>query len=383
MRMTNKNLLKAYSCLFIIVLFTSCSTKRKEHSSEKPWNFVVTGDSRSGSEGSGVNEAIFSKIANEISNEQIDFVLFNGDICYGHSDRKGLGDSAALVRLEEEFRVYLKTLQPITSKGIPVYTVRGNHESTQRNPDNSGYPDHRPIWPETKKVWDKVFTGKYAAPGNGPAGEENVTFSFKHKNALIIGMDLYSTPLPGTKTNADGSIPYWAFHHVNQPWLDKQLADNDRPHVFTFTHEPAFKVDHTDCLHGNSSLGVDYSKERDEFWNSITRAGSRAYFCGHDHSYAQARIDDGDGNVNNDVHQFVVGTAGAGKNIKPVYDGYNGAFNPVAVYSDRSYGYLLAEVSGDEVTLTYKRMIDEINGTFEIADVFQYTVSEVSQINKD
>jgi len=377
MRKSNNYSVKAVCSVLLIVLFSFCSTNRKKNLLEESWNFVVTGDSRSGSKGSGVNEYIFSKIASEISREKIDFVLFNGDISYGHADRKGMGDSAALERLEEEFKVYVKTLQPITSKGIPVYTVRGNHETTQRNPDHSGYPDHRPVWPETKKVWDKVFSGKFAAPANGPAGEENVTFSFKHKNALIIGMDLYSTPLPGTKTNPDGSIPYWAFHHVNQSWLDEQLAGNQLPHVFTFTHEPAFKVDHTDCLHGNSSLGVDYSKDRDVFWNSISKTGSRAYFCGHDHSYAHARIDDNDGNVSNDVHQFVVGTAGAGKDINPVYDGYNGAYTPVSVSFDRSYGYLLAEVRGDVVSLTYKRMVDEVNGIFEIADVFQYTVSEI------
>jgi len=47
-------------------------------------------------------------------------------------------------------------------------------------------------------------------------------------------------------------------------------------------------------------------------------SGARAYLCGHDHGYAHARIDDGDGDYSNDVHQFVVGTAGAGVNIKPM-----------------------------------------------------------------
>jgi hypothetical protein len=34
-------------------------------------------------------------------------------------------------------------------------------------------------------------------------------------------------------------------------------------------------------------------------------------------------IDDGDGDYSNEVHQLVVGTAGAGVNIKPNYDGFN------------------------------------------------------------
>ena len=177
--------INAVCCILAITLFTYCSINKKNPGAEKSWKFVVTGDCRDNGAGSGVNEDILGKIAGAISNEQIDFVLFNGDISYGHANRKEMGDSAALQRLEEEFRVYLKTMQPIYNMGIPVYTVRGNHESTQRNPDHSGYPDHRPVWPETKKVWDRVFSGKYAAPGNGPAGEENVTFSFTHKNAMI------------------------------------------------------------------------------------------------------------------------------------------------------------------------------------------------------
>ncbi|NQU84426.1 MAG: metallophosphoesterase, partial [Mariniphaga sp.] len=301
--------IKAVCYILVITLFTNCSTNKKKPGAEKSWKFAVTGDCRDNGTGTGVNENILGKIAVAISNEQIDFVLFNGDICYGHANRKEIGDSAALKRLEEEFKMYLKTMQPVYSMEIPVYNVRGNHETTQRNPDHSGYPDHRPVWPETKKIWDKVFSGKYSAPGNGPVGEENVTFSFIHKNALIIGMDVYSTPVPGTKSNADGSIPYWAFNHVNQSWLDKQLDGNKHPHIFTFSHEPAFKVDHADCLHGNSSFSIDYSKDRDVFWKSIARARSRTYFCGHDHGYAHSRIDDGDNNIYNDVHQFVVGTA--------------------------------------------------------------------------
>jgi len=49
---------------------------------------------------------------------------------------------------------------------------------------------------------------------NSPAGEEGLTFSFKHKNCLFVGIDQYVSPL------ADGDT------HVITPeaqvWLDQQ-----------------------------------------------------------------------------------------------------------------------------------------------------------------
>jgi hypothetical protein len=338
---------------------------------DNAWKFVVFGDCRGGSKGPGVNVEILNKLAGAVADENPAFVMFSGDQIYGHANRKERGDEKALERLEEEFRVFIETMQPIYRKGIPVYNLRGNHETTQRNPDKPGTPDHRPIWPRTKEAWDAVFSGTYANPDNGPDGEKNVTFSFVHENALIIGLDGYSAP-EGTPTNKDGSIKKIHFHRINQTWLDEQLRSNRAPHVFVSTHEPAFKLDHNDCLHGNDAYGLDNSVLRDSLWNSLRKAGARVFFCGHDHGYAHARIDDRDGNPGNDIHQFVVGTAGAGKNLKAVYDGYNGAFKPVPVMHDNSYGYMVVEVAGPDVTLTYKRLPEESESGMVTAEVFQY-----------
>ena len=90
-------------------------------------------------------------------------------------------------------------------------------------------------------------------------------------------------------------IAHQRVHYVNQAWLESQLEGNVKPHVFAFGHEPAFRALHYDCL----DMHPD---RRDAFWNSLKAAGSRAYFCGHDHFYDHARVDDGDGNPNNAVH---------------------------------------------------------------------------------
>lgn len=359
------------------VLFFSCSSENRENTTiitqeeetHSSWSFVVTGDCRGDSAGSGVNEVILGKVAQAVSKENIEFVLFTGDLVYGHADRKNRGDEGALNRLEKELLLFRNTMEPIYSKDIPLYCVRGNHSATQRYPNHPGHPDHRPIWPEAKKIWDRVMSGKYSMPQNGPEREMNVTFSAVHNNAMIIGLDLY-TPNMDSTANPDGSYPKDACRRVNQSWLDKQLKTASQ-HTFVFTHEPAFKVDHNDCMHGDNSYGVDFSDYRNQFWESISSAGARVYFCGHDHGYAHARIDDGDGNFNNDIHQMVVGTAGAGVNISPEYNGYNAPYTPIPQEHAGKYGYVLVKIDGRKASLEFKYLNEE-KEVFETSPVFSY-----------
>lgn len=343
---------------------------------EGPWRFAAFGDSRGGSEGSGVNTEILGKLVDAVLAEKPEFVLFPGDLIFGHADRKNLGDDGALQRMQAELETWRATMEPLYAAGIPVYPVRGNHETTQRDPDHAGQADHRPVWPRTKETWDAVFSGPYALPQNGPESEKNVTFSITHKNVFILGLDLYTCATPGTITNPDGSIPYGALHQVDQAWVDQQLAGTQQPHVFSFAHEPAFKVDHLDCMHGDSSFGVDLSRERDIFWNSLRKSGSRVFFGGHDHGFAHARIDDGDGNPDNDIHQVIVGTAGAGKNVQGVYDGYNGVFKPVPVSEGHVYGFVMVDINGPEAKLTFHKMVDEATPAYGKEVILEYRAGE-------
>ena len=235
------------------------------------WKFIVTGDSR-GSD-NGVNTPILTEIAAEIVNQGAEFVVFPGDLVNGYT-------TPAI--LESQLTHWRNIMQPVYDAGIGVYAVRGNHDLG------------------SEAAWNNVFSGAYALPGNGPAGEENFTYSVAHRNALVLGLD-----------------QYFATHRVNQSWVDAQLAANTLPHVFTFGHEPAFQAQHTDCLD-------DYVANRDAFWASLGDAGGRTYFAGHDHFYDHARVNDGDGDPDNDLHQYIVGTAGAPlRDWSPPYNGAN------------------------------------------------------------
>ena len=122
-----------------------------------------------------------------------------------------------------------------------------------------------------------------------------------------------------------------------------------------------------------------YPAQRDAFWRSLKRAGARAYFCGHDHFFNQARVDDGDGNPDNDVHQFVVATAGAPSYAwVPPYDGDNGDFIVTQVYHAERYGYILVEVDDLDVTMTWmeRHSQDMLEpGVYRPAYVWSYRVA--------
>jgi hypothetical protein len=289
-----------------------------------PVRFVVTGDTRNqnADDHNGVNTEILGEIAQATLNEKADFILVTGDLVYGAAD---------VDLFKSELMTWRTTMQPLYDAGIGVYPVRGNHDAYN------------------KDVWDAVFSGEYALPHNGPPGEENITYSFTYGNVFVAGLDQYVADL-----------------QINQAWLDEQLAANTQPHIFTFAHAPAFKVYHDDNM-------SDYPENRDAFWNSLIAAGSRVYFTGHDHSYDHARLDDGDGNPNNDVYQVLVGTGGAPLISAGNYDGDNGVWTPVNVYRESQYGYVLVEVNGYNVTITWKHRVSP--GVYEPAgDVFTYSL---------
>ena len=283
-----------------------------------PWQFVVVGDSRGNH--NGVNTPILSEIAAEIVARDADFVLFPGDLVTG---------STSQIALRSQLTNWVNTMQPVYDAGVDVYPCRGNHDTG------------------SKTVWDEIFSGTYALPANGPTGQENVTFSASHNNAFILGLDQYVTR-----------------HRVNQTWVNAQLAQNNKPHVFAFGHEPAFKAQHADCLD-------DYPSNRDTFLASLEGANARTYFAGHDHFYDHARIDD-DGDPSNDIHQFIVGTAGAPLREWTInYDGSNSGYTVANVNHAKQYGYMLCEVDGLEVTLTWTERVSA--GTYEAAEVWSYT----------
>ncbi len=326
-KMSKKNMVKLAWILPVLAIFLTAGCEEQILSPnipETPWSFIVTGDSRSDGATNGVNIRILTEIAAEIAASDAEFVLMPGDLVNGYEDPE---------TMEIQFETWHKIMKPVYDAGIGVYPIRGNHDLGD---------------PEGIATWNKFFD---YLPDNGPKDEQNVTYSFTHKNVLIIGLDQYIKE-----------------RRVNQSWLNGQLSANRNPHIFVFGHEPAFKADHEDCLD-------NYPDARDRFWASITKAGARTYFCGHDHFFNHARADD-DGDQTNDVHQYIVGTAGAPLyDWAPPYDGDNGDYAVKNIYHAKKHGYVLVEIDGLFVTVTWMQRSGR--GKYQAADIWRYTADSV------
>jgi hypothetical protein len=301
----------------------------------KAWRFAFVGDTHVPLTG------VPGEIASAVVGDDAKLLLLAGDVI-------DAGSNCPAATFESELATWRGEMAPLAAAGIPVYVIRGNHEDDA---------------PDNLSQWTNYFSGAYAMPANGPAGEVDLTYSttMNYSNAFFVGLDDYVN-----------------LHQVNQPWLNRQLAGNKLPHVFVFGHEPAFKAFHTDCLGSVPAA-------RNTFWSSLTAAGAKVYLCGHDHFLNAARIDDGDGNPANDLYQIIVGTGGS-TNWPPQkysYDGVNLPYAPVNLWNiTDTFGYLLVEISGSGtndlgVAMTWKqRTYDTKTATFiyvATTNVFSYT----------
>lgn len=298
----------------------------------KTWRFAVVGDTHVSYDSDTIAEMIpyFLK-------DSIDLILLCGDIVQG-------GKNATVADLEVELKMWKAIFQPLYDAGIEIYPIRGNHEDDVDN---------------NIAVWNSIFSGDKALPQNGPSGETNLTYSFNHKNAFFIGLDTYVN-----------------IHKINQTWLDEQLEANNQPHIFTFGHEAAFKVFHGDCLD-------DFPSERNTFWKSLSDAGAKTYFCGHDHFFDITEIDEGDGDAENNIYQCLVGGGGAWLMPSYKHNGDNADYTVNPIYHSQEHGYALVEISGDsksdlDVVITLKeRFLDGESVTYlSKSNMIKYQLSQ-------
>ena len=143
--------------------------------------FVAAGDTRGND--NGVNTVILAEIVQATIDEGADFIIVAGDLVNGSSDS---------AELESQLTTWRTVMKPLYDAGIGVYPCRGNHDTG------------------SKAAWDNVFSGIYELPGNGPAGEKNITYALTHDSIFIVVLDQY----------LDRS-------RVNQAWLDDGDGDPD------------------------------------------------------------------------------------------------------------------------------------------------------------
>ena len=308
-----KHALLPFSLLLFLTAFAAMA--------DTSFRFVAVGDTRgTNSTTDTVNDVVVTEIRNQLLTENIDLVMVDGDLVY----------SGTQPELEHWATLFM---DPLLQAGIAVYPTRGNHDSSMT-------------------AWNAVFAGARALPANGPGASE-VTYSVDHKTALFVALDRLPAKLA-----------------VNQAWLDPVLAANTQPHVFVMNHYPAYAVVHTDCLDDNPA-------DRDAFWDSMGAAGCRVYFCGHDHLYNHARVQDVSGNW---IHQYLVGSGGA------PFHTWSGTYADPSVegiLNLQNNGYCVVDVAGAQVTLTFKRRGASPNFTpYTAADTYTY-ISPLAKVTAD
>jgi hypothetical protein len=324
--------LKALPVLAVLALAAFAGADR--------FRFVVAGDGRAdpgakpprAEDKNGVNTLITGEKAQAVLTEHAKFLLWTGDLVLG-----ARGDAK---QFETMLMTWRGIMEPLYKKHIPVLACRGNHESGSA---------------DGIAVWNKVFSGQYAMPNNGPAAEKNLTFYYTYGPVLAVGMDQYVVE---PKNIA-----------VDVPWLQSVIKAHRKPFVFTFGHEPAFM----DGAH-KDLLDNDVAK-RDAFWETLVGAGSRVYFCGHDHIYDHmtvTRKGDKPGPV---IHQMVAGTAGAPFYPEGEYKGANSYWDISRVRNiTNTYGYLLVDIDGTKATVAFKGRVAP--GKYQVMDSFSFDLKK-------
>ncbi|MCP4221358.1 MAG: hypothetical protein GY765_42425 [bacterium] len=333
------------------------------------YKFAVLCDTRSNTDKNGlhgVNVAAVHAVCRDLKSKGAEFVLAPGDFICGHVSwysplppPSELQFSALLNAAKEE-GVGL----PGSGAEIILYPARGNHEdyhdklSTDKN--------YSPLEAKKKAMQAWLNSIGKSLPQNGPEGEKGFTYWFRKGDELFIGLDEYIHTGVPEKENI----------RINQPWLDKVLAQEDG-YVFVFGHTPAFAAHHTDCLGENPAA-------RDTFLRSIFKR-SGVYFCGHDHFYARAAVPvyyPGTTYAEGYMQQ-VITPSGApflsgNRSDNKKWDGvYPDADVVGETYIDNAVGYQLVTVEDDSVTVEFIATLDACTFTLDKkTGVYSYTYKD-------
>lgn len=301
-------------CIIILTIIAAALTST---ALSDPWKFAVMADSNiiDGDENVrlGGSADILGTLVNDLKLEDIDFVIFPGDL----SERENYDN------LSEILGLWKSQMKPLYDAGIYVYTIRGNHDCPSPESNLSSDP----------------YLRDFPLAENAISPDGGCTYAFTHKNAKFIGFDQY------VNRKASFNSHLYSLHsnqgQMMNSWVISQIDNSTSPLNFAFAHEQLFPSEsHSNCMANDPD-------SRDAL---VTALGTHhgAYLCGHDHMYLRGTASDGQGHT---VPELVVGTAGG-----RIYDyapdevsDYKGpdALSVEKVYGDSSkpyFGYLVVTV---------------------------------------
>ncbi|MGB5847847.1 MAG: metallophosphoesterase [Ignavibacteriaceae bacterium] len=161
----------------------------------------------------------------------------------------------------------------VLGKDYPWYPGVGNHDLE----DNSYMEYLRDLNRDGKSLPNIV--------NRGPSGCEETTYSFDWKNAHFVNLNLYYDGI--VDNGADGNVVPELL-----AWLEKDLAQNNKKHIFVFGHDPIISMPDMDSgirRHVGNSLDK-YPDNSFQFQQLLLKYNVTAYVCGHTHTASFSSI---------------------------------------------------------------------------------------------
>jgi len=165
------------------------------------------------------------------------------------------------------------TLDETLGKGYAWYPVVGNHEL-----DDPKYMAYLRAYNRNGDTLPDIVR-------SGPPGAVETCYAFDHGNAHFVVLNEYYDGKSDVALKGDVEDALYE-------WLAAELAENDKPLVFVFGHEPAVSapdIDNGRVRHSGSSLNA-YPENNHRFWTLLRKHGVLAYFCGHTHNVSVCKI---------------------------------------------------------------------------------------------
>ena len=237
--------------ILLVVLITAITPQAKG------FHFTITNDQR---EHYQIYSIVLGKINDIVGGPGV-FHVSNGDLDYGTTavSNRSLIDSY----FGEDYR---------------WYSLVGNHDAETVADMQWLRNEYHNANGSTKRQPLKNYTNQ-----DGPAGSVETTYSWDYENAHFIALNIFwnGQTDPNSDKAADGDIV-----PELRDWLAADLADNNKPFVFIFIHEPAFPYNH----HYDDSLD-QYPAHRNAFWNLLESEKVTVCFNGHTHYKSKHRGD--------------------------------------------------------------------------------------------
>lgn len=242
---------------------------RLKEAPPKPWRFVSMPDFLNVDTDypqPGWEDAL-GYILESVKKENPDFLVVPGDLVMGEW-HFGKNRSKAEGIAHYAKRYYPAWKKRLQAHGLQWYAALGDHEIGDNPWNYKGAP-------EVVAAYKKEFREHMGMPLNGPEHMQGTAFSWKHKNALFISVDVFETGSSrqgSIRTGVTGRQLAWMEHLIDSsPEVD---------HVIVMGHAPCLGP-----VRQWSSSGLMVTGGRDSaFWQSMAKRGVALYLAGEVHA---------------------------------------------------------------------------------------------------